>query len=86
MEDVEHPIGNQPSLVGESSHAVEERAGLNRTAHQRSPEQQCEEPTPTAEEPSATSGGTMGVVVAEKSGTGNPTTEAPVVEAAAVQE
>jgi hypothetical protein len=42
-------------------------------------EQQREEPAPTAEEPSAASGGIMGVVVVNKSSTGNPATEAPAV-------
>jgi hypothetical protein len=39
-----------------------------------------------AEEPSATSGGIMGIVVVNKSGIGNPTTEALVVKAAMVEE
>jgi hypothetical protein len=39
-----------------------------------------------AEEPSATSGGIMGIVVVNKSGIENPTTEAPVVKAATVEE
>jgi hypothetical protein len=85
MEDVKHPTSNQPLSVGESSHAAEERARPSRTANQHSPEQQHEEPTPTAEEPSAASGGTMGVVVVEKSSTRNPTTEA-LAEATAIEE
>jgi hypothetical protein len=44
------------------------------------------EPTPAAEEPSAAPGPTIGVVVVEKSGIGNPTTEAPVAEGAATKE
>jgi hypothetical protein len=41
---------------------------------------------PIAKEPSAASGGTMGVVEVEESGTGNPATEAPVAEATATKE
>jgi hypothetical protein len=85
-EDVEHPTGSQPPLVGESSRAVEERAGSSGTANQHTIEQQHEETTPTAEDPSAASGGIMGVVVVDRSGTGSPATEAPAVKATAVEE
>jgi hypothetical protein len=74
---VEHPADNQASSAQDSSCATEERAGPSGIANQHSPEQQHEEPTPTAEESSAASGGTMDVVVVKESGTENPTKEAP---------
>jgi cytoskeletal protein RodZ len=85
-EDVEHPADHQPTSAGESSHAAEERVEPSRTADQRSPEQQREEPTPTAEEPSVASSGTIGIVVVKESGTGNPASEAPASEAAPAEE
>jgi hypothetical protein len=86
MEDVEHPVGNQPPSARESSRTAEERAGPSGTADQSSPAQQRVEPTPTTEEPSAASGGTMVFVVVEESCTENPATEAPAAEAAATKE
>jgi hypothetical protein len=82
---VEHPTGSQPPSVGESSRAIEECARSSGTTNQHTIEQQHEETAPTAKEPSATSGSTMGIVVVDRSGTRNPTIEAPVVEAAVVE-
>jgi hypothetical protein len=81
---VEQPSVTQPPSVRESSHAVEERAGSSGTANQHTTEQQREEPAPTIEEPNATSGVIMGIVVVEKSYTENPASEAPAVKTAAV--
>jgi hypothetical protein len=83
---VEHPTGNQPPSVGESSRAAEERAESSDVANQHTPEQQHDKPAPTVEEPNTTLGGVRGVVVFKKSGTGNPTIEGLVAEAAAVEE
>jgi hypothetical protein len=55
MEDVEHPTGNQPPSVGESSSATEERAGSSGAANQHTTEQQHDKPAPTAEEPNVAS-------------------------------
>jgi hypothetical protein len=66
---VEHPTGSQSPLVGESSRTAEERARSSGATNQHTTEQQHEEPTPTVEAPSAASGGIMGVVVVDKSGT-----------------
>jgi hypothetical protein len=41
---------------------------------------------PTTEEPSVASGGTIGIVVVEEGGTGNPTTKGLAAEAAATEE
>jgi hypothetical protein len=38
MEDVEHPTGNQPPSVGESSSTAEERAGSSGTTNQHTTE------------------------------------------------
>jgi hypothetical protein len=82
---VEHPTGSQLPSVGESSYTAEEHAGSSSTANQHTIEQQHEETAPIAEEPSAASGGIMGIVVVDRSGTGNPAIEALAVEAAAVE-
>jgi hypothetical protein len=87
MEDVEHPTSSQPPSVGERAATLQRSMPGPAAPPTSTPQkQQHEEPTPTAEEPSATSGGIMGVVVVDKSGTRNLAIEAPTVEAAAVEE
>jgi hypothetical protein len=73
--------------VGESSHAVEERARPSDITNQRAIEQQHdEETTPAAEEPTAASGGRMGLVLVDGGGAENPAAEAPIAEATAAEE
>jgi hypothetical protein len=85
-EDVEHSVGNQLTSAGESSRTIEEHARPSGTTDQSNPMQQRAELMPTAEEPSAASGGTMGVVVVEESGAGNPATKALAAEGAVTEE
>jgi hypothetical protein len=49
-------------------------------------QQQDKETMPATKKPSAASGGIMGFVVVDKSGTENPAIKAPAGEAAAVEE
>jgi hypothetical protein len=84
---VEHPAGSQQPIVGESNHAAEERAGFDDTTNQHTMEQQRDKETmPAVKEPTATSGGIMGLILVDRSSTENLTVEALVGEATAVEE
>jgi hypothetical protein len=69
-------------MVGESSHAIEEHTGSSDVANQHATEQQHNKETA----PAAASGNIMGFILVDGGGTKNPTTEAPVVKAAVVEE